>query len=355
MQLRRPEWNWKYLRIELFVLFFISFLISIISDLEYSTYEQHNIARFAEDLDYRLVCGAFNCTLYGAFYWLLLKRFVLSGNAAAVLLCLVAFVFINHLAYYYVLNTIIVHTGFISEAIRTRTARARLNFSVNYLFLAVFFPLLGLAFVIRMLKQSEALKTLREQQLFSELNYLKAQLHPHFFFNTLNNIYALALQQSPRAAPMVARLGELMRYILYEANQGQVPLQHEIAFLQGYVAVEQMRYEETKTIRLDVQGVQPVHHIEPLLLLPFIENAFKHGLAEETRDGFVQIIVCRTEKELILEVVNSKPASHAPQQVPGIGIANVRKRLELLYPGRYTLHLQEDEKQYRVNLILLQL
>ncbi|WP_158825836.1 sensor histidine kinase [Mucilaginibacter lacusdianchii] len=354
MQTRRPKWNWKYLRIELFVLFFISFMISIISDLEYSTYEQHDASRFAEDLDYRLVCGAFSFLVYGSLYWFFLKRYVLKSNIWGVLLCLTGFVFVNQLANHYILNWIIVHADFISADIRTRTSGYRLTFAVNYLFVSVFFPLLGLAFLIRTLQQNEAMKVLKEEQLFSELNYLKAQLHPHFFFNTINNIYSLALQQSPLTAPMVARLGELMRYILYEANQRQVPLQREIQFLNGYVEVEKMRYADEKQISFEVQGVDSIHQIEPLLLLPFIENAFKHGLAEETGGGFVHIVVCRTEKELILEVVNSIPKDNRRSNEPGIGIDNVRKRLDLLYPERYSLDVQEDEKQYHVILTLLQ-
>ncbi|MCJ8208844.1 histidine kinase [Mucilaginibacter sp. RS28] len=351
MQMRRAKWNWKYLRIELFVLFFISFLISVISDLEYSAYEQHDVSRFAEDLDYRLVCGVYSFILYGLFYWLFLKPYVLRGKIWAVLLCLIGFVFVNQLAHHYVLNWIIRHSAFISADIRARASTTHLYFAVNYLFISVFFPLLGLAFLIRTLQQSEAMKTLKEQQLFSELNYLKAQLHPHFFFNTINNIYSLALQNSPMTASMVARLGELMRYILYEANQSRVPLQQEIKFLGSYVEVEKMRYAGEKEISFDVQGVDESHQIEPLLLLPFIENAFKHGLAEETGEGFVRIVICRTEQELILEVVNSKPTD-VNRQEPGIGIENVCKRLELLYPDRYLLEVQEDERQYRVHLTL---
>jgi LytS/YehU family sensor histidine kinase len=352
MQMPRVTWNWNYLRIELFVLFFISFLISIISDLEYSTYEQHDITRFADDLDYRLVCGAFNFSLYGAFYWLFLKPCVLKGNFWGVALSIIVFVFVNRLAHHYVLERIIIrHADFISPEIRLRASRSRLIFAVNYFFMSVFFPLLGLAFLVRTLQQSETMKALKEQQLYSELNYLKAQLHPHFFFNTINNIYSLALQHSERTAPMVARLGELMRYILYEADNGLVPLDREIRFLHSYVEVEQMRHNDEKQISLEVQGIAPAHRIEPLLLLPFVENAFKHGLAEETGCGFARIVICRMENELILDVVNSKPAGCGAKG-PGIGLENARKRLQLLYPGRHELNIREDDKQYRVNLTL---
>ncbi len=354
MQIRCVKWNWKYLRIEFFILFFISFLLSIISDLEYSSYEEHDISRFAAGLDYRLICGAFNFLIYGSFYWLFLKKYVLKGDILRVLLCLTGFVFVNQLAHYYILNWIIVHAKFISEDIRARTAGGHLNFVVNYLIISVFFPLLGLAVLVRTLNQNEMMKALKEQQLITELNYLKAQLHPHFFFNTINNIYSLALQGSALTAPMVARLGEMMRYILYEAARGQVLLQQEIRFISSYVEVEKMRYTEEKEIILDVQGVDAGHQIEPLLLLPFVENAFKHGLAEETKNGFVRIVICRTENELILEVTNSNPDTTGPRLAPGIGTTNARKRLELLYPDRHSLDVLTEGTIYRVNLTLQQ-
>lgn len=346
----------RYLGIEFAFLFFISFMITLISDLEYSSYEQHDIFKFAQDIGYRILCGTFDFLTYGLLYWGFLKRYVFRRNILAVVVCLTGFVFFDHLFDKYAVNWVIVHSKFISADIRARTLTQmnspRIYFAVNYLLISAIFPLLGLAFLVRTLQQNDELKVVREQQLHSELNYLKAQLHPHFFFNTLNNIYGLALSGSENTAPMIAALGEMMRYILYEASRPSVLLLREIDFLSDYVAMERIRHGKNVTICLDIQGVNPGCNIEPLLLLPFVENAFKHGLEQETGNGWVRIVLCQTENELVLEVVNSKPTSSPTESTKGIGIANVIKRLDILYPSRYQLDITDKDAQYRVSLIL---
>ncbi len=352
----RLSFKQKYLGIELCFLFFISFMITLISDLEYSSYEEHNILKFAEDIDYRIVCGAFDFIVYGLLYWGFLKRCVFNRNIAAIVLCLVGFVVFYHLSAKYGRDWVIVHFKFISADIHARTLAQmnspRLYFAINYLLISAIFPLLGLAFLVRTLHQNDEMKTIKEQQLYSELNYLKAQLQPHFFFNTLNNIYALALRRSVDTAPMIAKLGEMMRYILYEASKPSVLLTREIEFLSNYITVERIRHQQNVCIGFDVQGVSPNYHIEPLLLLPFIENAFKHGLEQETGSGQVNIVICQTEKELVLEVTNSKPAVPPKETAKGIGISNVIRRLNILYPDQYQLVTSDEEKQYQVTLTL---
>lgn len=346
----------KYLGIELTYLFFISFMIAIISDLEFSSYEKHDILKFAENLDYRVVCGIFNSIAYGLLYWGFLKRYVFNRKIAAVVLSLAGFVVFYRLFENFVLNWVIIHLEFISSDIRARTLdqikSRHIYFAINHLLISAIFPLLGLAFFIRTLHHKDEIKLIKEQQLYSELNYLKAQLHPHFFFNTLNNIYALALKQSVETAPMIARLGEMMRYILYEASRPAVLLVREIEFLSNYVAVEQIRHQQNVVIDFDVQGVSSTYRIEPLLLLPFVENAFKHGLEQEIGNGYVNIIICQTEKELLLEVINSKPNVRSSKTLKGIGISNVTRRLDLLYRDQYQLATYDEEKQYRITLTL---
>ncbi|RYE27569.1 MAG: hypothetical protein EOP45_00795 [Sphingobacteriaceae bacterium] len=345
-----------YLSIEFAFLFFISFMITLISDLEYSSYEQHDISRFAEDIGYRLISGSFDFLTYGLLYWGFLKRYVLHRNILAVVICLTGFVFFDHLFDKYAVNWVIVDSNFVSADIRARTLSQMNNpqvyFPINYLLISAIFPLLGLALLVRTLHQNDELKAVKEQQLSSELNYLKAQLHPHFFFNTLNNIYGLALGGSGNTAPMIAKLGEMMRYILYEASRPQVLLSREIEFLSDYASMEGIRHGKNITICLDIQGVEPGSSIEPLLLLPFVENAFKHGLEQETGNGRVSIVLCQTEKELVLEVVNSKPTSSPTESAKGIGIANVINRLDILYPSRYQLDITDKDGQYRVTLTL---
>jgi LytS/YehU family sensor histidine kinase len=181
---------------------------------------------------------------------------------------------------------------------------------------------------------------------------LKAQLHPHFFFNTINNIYALALKQSADTAPMVAKLAEMMRYILYEADQPVVLLEREIEFLNNYIGTEKIRHKRND-IRFDVQRIDRNIRIEPLLLLPFVENAFKHGLEQETGNGYVHIVICLVENELTVEVTNSKPAEGEIRVTKGIGMQNLQKRLAILYPGKHQLLVHDEADKYQVTLTLL--
>lgn len=345
-----------YFWVELSFLLFLSFGVSLISDLEYSAYEKHDITKFAEDIGYRLITGSVSLITYAVYYFAFLKRYVFERKIIGIILCSVGFVILDQLIDKFPTNWVIIHTDLVSYSLKKRAVedllRPHIIFTFNYRVSRTVIPLIGLAFLIRSLTQEREMKELKEQQLVSELNYLKAQLHPHFFFNTINNIYALALKQSAQTAPMVARLGEMMRYILYEADQPSVPLSREITFLSDYIEVEKIRYQERIIIQYDVQDIRPVCRIQPLLLLPFVENAFKHGLEEETKNGFVHIVICQTDQDLTLQVSNSIPQAAKNAAVSGIGIRNVRKRLDILYPDRYQLDIHKTPELYEVTLIL---
>jgi LytS/YehU family sensor histidine kinase len=203
------------------------------------------------------------------------------------------------------------------------------------------------------LQQEREMNVLKEQQLKAELMYLRVQLEPHFFFNTLNNIYAHTLQRSEQAAPLVAKYAEMMRYILYESSNRKVALQKEVAFLANYTEVEKARFGSDINISFDTQGIQPAAEIEPLLLLPFVENAFKHGLREHTEGGYVKIVMCQAAGELLLQVANSKPPPGSDTRGDsGIGLDNVTKRLDILYPEKYSIDITDDETQYLVCVTL---
>lgn len=348
--------NQKYFWIELGFILFLSFGVTLISDLEYSAYVKHDISKFSEDFGYRLITESLEVLLYSLFYWIFIRRCVFKRNIVAVILCCIGFVIIDRVFDKYVTNWMLMHADIVSAEFRKRAFddmhRSGIFFSFNYLLISSIFPLTGLAFLVRSLNQDSDMKVLKEQQLVSELNYLKAQLHPHFFFNTINNIYALAMKQSAETAPMVARLGEMMRYILYEADKKTVLLSREIAFLSNYIEAERIRHQDQISIEFDVQGIKPDFRIEPLLLLPFIENAFKHGLEEETKSGFVHIVICQTDDELTLEVSNSKPVLLKEKAAAGIGVTNVCKRLAILYPEKHQLDVTEETDRYEVSLLI---
>lgn len=346
----------KYFIIELCFFLFICYISSIISDMEYSAYEEKDISGFTKSLETRLVWGSFSFAFYATYYWGFLKRFVFKKQAGYIILSIVFFILLSHIYNRYVMNWCITQLGFLSESLRTGAQkeldRPGIYFIVSYTLNRIVLIIIGFTFLVRSLQQDEQMKAMKEQHLLAELNYLKARLQPHFFFNTLNNIYALAISQSRDTAPMIARLSEMMRYILYEADRPLVLLSQEIDFLNNYIAIEKIRYPDHISIHCDIQGVKETDKIAPLLLLPFIENAFKHGAKEEVEQGYINIVICRTEDELTLHTDNSKPRSAGKKESKGIGLENAKKRLDLLYGDHYEWNVTEDESRYTMDLTL---
>ena len=356
MSKRHRNINWKYVKIEWCFLIFICLIIALISDLEYSAIEEHNVFNFVKHQDYRLITGGYSLIFFSVLYFFFLKRFVFQRKVWALILSIIISAIVYRLYSKYVVDGTVSILPFIDSVIRQRSLenfkRPQIYFTVSYFLARDILPLLGLAFLMRSLQQEAQVKILKEQQLVSELNYLKAQLHPHFFFNTINNIYSLALKKSENTAAMVAKLGEMMRYILYEANQKNVLLAREIEFLSHYVEVEKMRHRNDILISFDVQGIDPAYRIEPLLMLPFVENAFKHGLEQELESGYVNIVICQTEQDLSLEVVNSNPPKHPTATGGGLGLDNVLQRLNILYPGKHSIRFDNKPDRFGVNLTI---
>ncbi|MGN7723528.1 sensor histidine kinase [Chitinophaga sp. 22620] len=196
-------------------------------------------------------------------------------------------------------------------------------------------------------------ETVREK-LEAELNFLKAQVHPHFLFNTLNNLYALTLQSSPSASRVVLKLSELMSYMLYDSRADSISLDKEITHIRNYVELEKLRYSQPLEVSFNVSGDVSGRRIAPLLLIPFVENAFKHGVSNETNAVWVTIDVKVKDGMLSVKVENSHTDSilqpAAPAEKNGIGLQNVVRRLHLLYPGTHTLELKKEPGRYTVDL-----
>jgi hypothetical protein len=345
----------RYFWMELLMLCSITYFIAIVSDVEYSFYEENNGWFFLKDLSYRMCFGTFHFILYGTYYWVFLRRFVNRRKPLFVFISVIIFVPVIHYYNHYVATWAAMHMPFLSDELRSMAARqyaaeGKFNVIYAYMLSTRCMPIIFFAYLIRSLKQEAQLKTLKEQQLMSELNYLKAQVQPHFFFNTLNNIYALAIRQSADTAPVVLQLSEMMRYILYQSAQHKVHLQQEIDFLHNYVEIERIRHQRYIRISFDVEGDTGRGRIEPLLLLPFVENAFKHGAHETTEAGYVEVVICIINNELSLLVKNSKPCIKEARNECGIGLTNVRKRLELLYPAAHQLQIADNDQEYEVNL-----
>lgn len=208
------------------------------------------------------------------------------------------------------------------------------------------------------LEKEKILAESREAQLEKdkirlEFDFLKAQISPHFLFNTLNNIYSFSIKSPDKVPDTILRLADLMRYTLYETKSEFVPLTKEISFLDSYMKLQRIRHEADADLTYTVAGEPDELTIAPLMLIVFVENAFKHGLEASIRVGWVHIELIIDCGTLRLEVANStSPVEKKRGVVGGIGLSNVRKRLELLYPGRHQLLIIPQTHEYRVNLII---
>ncbi|MEM9983922.1 MAG: histidine kinase [Bacteroidota bacterium] len=193
---------------------------------------------------------------------------------------------------------------------------------------------------------------LQNQQLKSELRFLRAQVNPHFLFNTLNNLYSLTLVQDHRAPKMVAQLSELMRYLIYDSSTTRVNLLREMELMGSYIALQQLQYDEEKNVDFYFEGIRNQHQIAPLLLISFLENSFKHGDLATNPEGWIAITaIVEEDNHLHLSFCNSyRPSQAAAQQKGGIGLQNARRQLELNYPDRHTLQLEKRANEFRVDL-----
>ncbi|MEZ0541788.1 sensor histidine kinase [Fibrella arboris] len=191
-----------------------------------------------------------------------------------------------------------------------------------------------------------------QQRLSTELSYLKAQINPHFLFNTLNSIYSLAIVQSTATADAIVQLSSFLRYVIAEGRQDRVLLSHELAYIGHYLALQKLRLDDTVPVQYSTQGNGHGLMIAPLLLISFIENAFKYG-ASPQEPSRIAIRISLNERQLHLYVFNQK-VSVADTTVAGsgIGLTNTKSRLQLLYPGRHELLIQDEPHSFTVNLYL---
>jgi two-component system LytT family sensor kinase len=217
-------------------------------------------------------------------------------------------------------------------------------------------PVVGLTLFLKLIQDAYAreqrMRALEEEKHQAELDLLKAQVHPHFFFNTLNSLYALTMVKSDKGPEVVLQLSELMHYVLYEANAPLVSLDTEISHLRNYIEIEQLRFGDRLDLRFDTPPDHTTPMVVPLLLLPFIENAFKHSLSRETEKAWIHIDISLQQDALCMKVTNSCHGAGEIGNQTGIGLKNVRKRLELSYPGQHQLDIRPGNDIFEVNLKL---
>lgn len=235
------------------------------------------------------------------------------------------------------------------------------NFTVNnqtFILLSTYLVGAGssIYFVVTDWVRSQKVKQeLKNETLQSELKFLKSQINPHFLFNTLNSLYALTLKKSDLAPEIVLRLSEMMRYMLYECNEKQVPLEKEINYVVNYLELEKLRHGAKMDVKFNQEGKSDGLYIAPLMFIPFIENSFKHGISQHTRDSYVNINMKIQPTQLDLIIENSKaptmPGSSL-RKSGGIGLVNVKRRLDLLYPDQYKLEVLDEPNSYIIKLKL---
>jgi hypothetical protein len=278
------------------------------------------------------------------------KYFFFSGGMLLVILLILFYYFIMNL---FNLNSAVRHAIGLSNGLLITTFKPG--------FIRAFGnpPLIaGLFLSLKILKnwrlEQSKTETLAKENASAELQLLKAQIHPHFLFNTLNNIYSFSLYRSPQAGALVKKLSGMLGYMINDCNEKLVPLEKEISLIQDYMGLEKVRYGQRLTMDVEIHGDFENKLIAPLLMIPFIENSFKHGTSQMLRQPWIKLEIIIIGNQLFFKLSNSKPSLvHATKANKGIGLLNVKKRLQLLYPGRHQLDISSTEDLFTVSMQIL--
>ncbi|GAA4114804.1 hypothetical protein GCM10022393_14580 [Aquimarina addita] len=236
------------------------------------------------------------------------------------------------------------------DSLWTRTTRFSVFLSKCILYLTP----TALLLMFQFYKNQQNFLKLNEQKKVAELTALKNQLNPHFLFNTLNNLYALALDKSDKTPEVIERLSDILDYMLYRCDDTYVPIHKEIQLIENYLSLEKVRYGKRAFITFDHHIDQEVT-IAPLILLTFVENAFKHGVSQELKQCTIIISMTLKDSYIVFSIFNSKPKNGVGNQQKkdaSLGIKNVKQQLELLYSNAYDLQVLENEDSFEVMLKL---
>jgi len=214
----------------------------------------------------------------------------------------------------------------------------------------------GIALSIKLLlywyKQKQQTLEAEKQKAAAELQLLKAQLHPHFLFNTLNNLYAYTLESSPKSPEIVLKLSELLRFMIYESNAEKIPLTKEISLIQNYVTLEKLRYGNRLDMSVTISGDVGKYQIAPFLLLPFVENAFKHGTSKQLDQTWISLNLSISDSVMYFKLINSVEPEEGDNhtKIGGLGLLNVKKRLEMLYRDKHGFEVKRLEEVFIADL-----
>ena len=251
--------------------------------------------------------------------------------------------------------------SFLSEDVLPEYTAITSNITFSYLIQTVLGEVYVITFVsciklvIDWTKQREFLLNTNKILLENELKYLRSQIQPHFFFNTLNNLYSLTIDKSDKAPDLILKLSDLMKYFLYETGKEYQSLSNEIKHIKDYIDIEKLRYNEELKVSFNIRGAVKKTMIRPLLLIPLVENAFKHGARNSKKNSYITIDLKINSSEINFKVENSFSKSTKPikVQVGGIGLANIKKRLEINYgKENFSLNTFEEKNKYIAELIV---
>ena len=284
-----------------------------------------------------------------AIVWIVLNRFNYKNRWLIIVLNIVLFI-----AYYFV--WMVIKYALYNSAL---TANKRNTYSLQDIIYTSWFDIgkyvltasafYVLQFYVKYKQAAEQRIQLAIINKHMQLNLLKHQLSPHFYFNTLNNLYGLAKKNSAKLSPALHQLQNIMQYVLTECDQPKVLLKKEIDFLQSYIALEKLRYEENTMIDMRVTGNANGHTILPLLLIQFVENAFKHGMKEKSEQSWMRVNITIENNELYFLANNS---CHTPAFTEGVGFSSVKHRLSLQYEGKYEMTIKNENEEFAVFLKL---
>jgi len=219
------------------------------------------------------------------------------------------------------------------------------------LFILVYYLLLLIFGALRLITQLKSVLKLKRENAKTELLHLQSQVNPHFFFNMLNNLYGLVDKDTEKAKKLILKLSDLMRYSIYEGEKFLVTLEEELDYLKSYIELHQMRYYKKIDIQLHTNLIDSTIQIRPLLFIILVENAFKHGVENLREGAYVHITLNSSQKKINFEIENNFDPSQITVQ-KGIGIKNLKRRLELGYPKRHKLTIENQNTIYKAQLLL---
>ena len=235
------------------------------------------------------------------------------------------------------------------------TSTLNLAYATSYLLGQIY--VIGFVTAIKLaidwIKQKEYLTETNEMLLENELKYLRSQIQPHFFFNTLNNLYSLTIDKSDKAPDLILKLSDLMKYFLYETGKEFQTLENEISHIKDYIEIEKLRYDENLKVNFNINIKTKKVIVKPLILIPLVENAFKHGARNSKKNGYITIDLNATSNLLDFRIENSfeKPTKKIKAQIGGIGLTNLKKRLDLNYgPDFFNLDIIKEKNKYIAHL-----